>query len=154
MATLSSILTPGNLVTATGTETLTNKTLTAPTANDAVLNQPEIVGGFEEYAAVTSTSGSATLDLETANVFQLSLSENVTSFTWSNPAASGNAYSFALRVIQDSTDRSITWPAGVDWPAATAPTLSSGNGAVDVFVFLTTDAGTTWYGFTAGQELA
>ena len=89
MATLSSILTPGNLVTATGTETLTNKTLTAPTANDAVLNQPEIVGGFEEYAAVTSTGGAATLDLETANVFQLSLSENVTSFTWSNPAASG-----------------------------------------------------------------
>ena len=154
MATLSSILTPSNLVTETNTVTLTNKTLTAPTVNDGVLNQTESVGGFENYSAVTSSAGAVTLDLETANVFQLALSENVTSFTWSNPAASGKSYGFTLRVIQDSTDRSITWPAAVDWPGATAPTLSSGNGAVDVFVFFTTDSGTTWYGFTAGQALA
>jgi len=47
----------------------------------------------------------------------------------------------------------VTWPASVDWPAATAPTLSSGANEVDVFVFYTTDGGTTWYGFTAGQAL-
>ena len=33
----------------------------------------------------------------------------------------------------------------------TAPTLTSSNNAVDIFVFMTIDGGTTYYGFTAGQ---
>jgi hypothetical protein len=37
--------------------------------------------------------------------------------------------------------------------SATAPTLSAGSGAVDVFVFFTIDGGTTYYGFTSGQAL-
>jgi hypothetical protein len=56
--------------------------------------------------------------------------------------------------VQDSTARAITWPASVDWAAATAPTISTGSGEVDVFVFFTTDGGTTFYGFTAGQVLS
>jgi hypothetical protein len=107
----------------------------------------------ESYAAVTSSSGSLTIDCESGNNFSLSLSENVTSSSFSNPPTTGTAYGFVLKVIQDSTDRTITWPTSVDWPAATAPTLSSGSGAVDVFVFYTHDGGTTWFGFTAGQGL-
>ncbi len=34
------------------------------------------------------------------------------------------------------------------------PTLSTGANDVDVFVFFTVDAGTTYYGFTAGQDLS
>jgi len=107
----------------------------------------------ETYAAVSSSSGSLTIDCETGNVFALALSENVTSTTFSNPPASGTAYGFTLKVTQDSTARTITWPAAVDWPSATAPTLSTGSGDVDVFVFFTHDGGTTWYGFTAGQGM-
>lgn len=69
-------------------------------------------------------------------------------------AASGIPYSFTLVVVQDVTPRTITWPAAVDWPAATAPTLSAASGAVDVFTFLTTDGGATWLGMTAGQAFA
>jgi hypothetical protein len=108
----------------------------------------------ETYATVSSSSGSLTINCEDGNVFQLTLTENVTSSTFSNPPASGTAYSFTLRVIQDSTARTITWPTGTDWPSAAAPVLSSASGAVDVFVFFTTDGGTTWYGFVAGQALA
>jgi hypothetical protein len=42
----------------------------------------------------------------------------------------------------------------VDWPAATAPTLTATASAKDIFVFTTRDGGTNWYGFTAGQALA
>jgi len=56
-------------------------------------------------------------------------------------------------VIQDSSARTITWPGSVDWPAATAPTLTATNNGVDVFVFFTIDGGTTYYGFVAGQAL-
>jgi hypothetical protein len=80
----------------------------------------------ETYAAVTSSSGTATIDCEAGNVFALTLSENVTTFTWSNPPASGTAYGFSLKVIQGSSDYTITWPPAVDWPDATAPTLTSG----------------------------
>jgi cytoskeletal protein CcmA (bactofilin family) len=107
----------------------------------------------ETYAAITSSSGTATIDCEAGNVFALTLSENVTTFTWSNPPASGTAYGFSLKVIQGSSAYTITWPPAVDWPDATAPTLSTGSGAVDQFVFYTHDGGTTWYGFVAGQAL-
>ena len=107
----------------------------------------------ETYAAITSSSGTATIDCEAGNVFALTLSENVTTFTWSNPPASGTAYGFSLKVIQGSSAYTITWPPAVDWPNATAPTLSTGSGAVDQFVFYTHDGGTTWYGFVAGQAL-
>jgi len=108
----------------------------------------------ETFVSVASSSGALTIDCEAGNVFSLSLSEDVTSTTFSNPPASGTAYGFTLKVTQDSTARTITWPASVDWAAATAPTLSTGSGDVDVFVFFTHDGGTIWYGFTAGQDLS
>lgn len=109
-------------------------------------------GMTEEYEAVTSTAGAATINLNNATNFSITLTENTT-FTFSNPASSGASSTFTLRSVQDSTDRTITWPAAVDWPSATAPTLSTGSGAVDYFVFTTNDGGTTWYGFVAGQAL-
>jgi hypothetical protein len=31
--------------------------------------------------------------------------------------------------------------------------MSPGSGVVDIFVFLTHDGGTNWYGFIAGQDM-
>ncbi len=107
----------------------------------------------EESTAVTSSSNAATLNLRDGTVFTHTLSENVT-YTFSNPAASGYASFFTLKVTQDSSARTITWPGSVDWAGATAPTISTGSGDVDIFVFLTVDAGTTYYGFTAGQDVS
>jgi hypothetical protein len=109
-------------------------------------------GTIEEVTTVTSSSNAATINLRDGNLFEHDLTENVT-YTFSNPAASGRASSFVLKVIQDSSARTITWPTSVDWPAATAPTLTATNNGVDVFVFFTIDGGTTYYGFVAGQAL-
>lgn len=109
-------------------------------------------GTIEEVTTVTSSSNAATINLRDGNLFEHDLTENVT-YTFSNPAASGRASSFVLKVIQDSSARTITWPSSVDWPAATAPTLTATNNGVDVFVFFTIDGGTTYYGFVAGQAL-
>ena len=110
-------------------------------------------GVVEDDTTITSSTGAATINCRDGNVFSHTLTEDVT-YTFSNPPASGRAFGFTLKVVQDSTARTITWPASVDWPAATAPTLSTGSGEVDVFVFFTTDGGTTFYGFTAGQVLS
>lgn len=109
-------------------------------------------GTIEESTTITSSSNAATINLRDGNVFEHDLTENVT-YTFSNPASSGRASAFILKVIQDSTARTITWPASVDWAAATAPTLTATNNGVDVFGFLTIDGGTTYYGFTLGQAL-
>ena len=110
-------------------------------------------GKIEESTAITSASGAATINLRNGDNFTHTLSENVT-YTFSNPAASGKVSAFTLKVTQDSTARTITWPSSVDWAAATAPTLTATSGGVDVFVFVTYDGGTTYYGFTAGQAMA
>ena len=110
-------------------------------------------GKIEESTAITSSSNAATINLRDGDNFTHTLTENVT-YTFSNPAASGKVSAFSLKVVQDSTARTITWPGSVDWAAATAPTLTATSGGVDVFVFVTYDGGTTYYGFTAGQAMA
>ena len=109
-------------------------------------------GTIEESTAVTSSSNAATINLRDGNIFTHTLSENVT-YTFSNPAASGRASAFILKVTQDSSARTITWPGSVDWASATAPTITATNAGVDVFAFLTVDGGTTYYGFTLGQAM-
>mgnify|MGYP003624338660 FL=1 len=109
----------------------------------------------ETYVAVTSSGNATTVNCETGNTFSHTLTENTT-FTFSNPPASGTAYAMSIEIIQDASASgfTVTWPASVDFPAATAPTLTATASAKDVFVFTTRDGGTTWYGFTAGQALA
>ena len=112
-------------------------------------------GISEEYTAVTSSSNATTCNMQDGTNFSHTLTENTT-FTFSNPAASGKTSSFTLKIIQDASASgyTVTWPTAVDWPSATAPTLTATASAVDYFVFITHDAGTTWYGFTAGQAMA
>ena len=146
-------------VTATAAELnyLDIATLGTSAASKAVTSDANNVvtfsGGItEDSVTITSSSAAATLDMRLGTSFLHDLTENVT-YTFSNPAASGNSSIFTLKIIQDSTARAITWPSSVDWPAATAPTLTATNNGVDMFVFQTIDGGTTWYGFVAGQAL-
>ena len=146
-------------VTATNTELnyLDITTLGTSEASKAVTADSNGVvsfdnGTIEESTAITSSSGAATINLRDGNVFTHTLTENVT-YTFSNPAASGRASAFILKVTQDSSGRTITWPSSVDWAAATAPTLTATNAGVDVFGFMTVDGGTTYYGFTLGQAM-
>lgn len=138
-----------NDITTLGT-TEASKTVTAD-ANGVVTFDNGI---SEEYTAVTSTSNATTCNMQDGTNFSHTLTENTT-FTFSNPAASGKVSSFTLKIVQDASASgfTVTWPAAVDWPAATAPTLTADANAVDYFVFITNDGGTTWYGFTAGQAM-
>jgi len=147
-------------VTATTTELnyLDITTLGTTEASKAVTADANGVVKFdngitEESTALTSGT-SVTLNIRDGSVYTITLAHNIGTFTWSNPAGSGYASSFTLKVTQDGTgSRTISWPASVDWAGGTAPTLSTGANDVDVFVFFTVDGGTTYYGFTAGQDM-
>ena len=140
-------------ITTLGTSAA-SKAVTADANGDVIISQElRAVSYNETYVAPTSSSNATTINCEAGNYFKHTLTENTT-FTFSNPPASGTGYSFILHLIQDSSARTVTWPGSVDWAAATAPTISTGNGDDDFFVFATSDGGTIWYGFTAGQALA
>ena len=96
------------------------------------------------------------MDISQGSVFTITLAHNIGTFTWSNPASGTNDVSaFVLKVTQDGTgNRTIAFPASVDFAGGTAPTLSTGAADVDVFVFFTVNGGTTYYGFTAGLDMS
>ena len=108
----------------------------------------------ETFQAVSSSGGSTTINCETGNVFSNTLSENTT-FTFSNPPASGTAYGFSLKIIQDASasEYTITWPNAVAWSSSLAPQLTITANAVEQFVFYTHDGGITYYGFRAGFNM-
>jgi hypothetical protein len=161
MSVSSTFTLGGTAVTSTAAELnyLDVTTLGTTEASKAVTADANGVITFdngisEEYTAVTSSSNATTVNLRDGTNFSHTLTENTT-FTFSNPASSGKTSSFTLKLVQDASASgyTVTWPASVDWPAATAPTLTATASAVDYFVFITHDGGTTWYGFTAGQAL-
>ena len=143
-----------NDITTLGTSEA-SKAVTADANGDVNLAEELKAKSYNEtYAAVTSSSNATTVDCEAGNAFSHTLTENTT-FTFSGEPASGTAFSFSLEIIQDASASgyTVTWPTEVDWPSATAPTLTATASAKDVFVFYTRDGGTNWYGFTAGQAL-
>lgn len=103
-------------------------------------------------AAPTISSGTLTLDLNTATVFDVSLNANITTLTLSNVQSTGRSSSFVLIFTADGTARSVTWPGSFKWPGSVAPTITSTSGKKDVFVFFTVDGGTSWQAFISGQN--
>lgn len=79
MATLSSIITPTNLVTLTGTATLTNKTLTAPTIASANLTTAlTLAGAAGTNGQVLTSAGSGLPSWTTPSAGALTLLSTVT----------------------------------------------------------------------------
>lgn len=100
-------------------------------------------------SVIAATGATETVSVTDSHVMDLTLDANLT-LTFGSPSA-GAAWSFTLIARQDGTgSRTIAWPASVDWPGGTAPTISTVANRVDVFTFLTVDGGTTWLGFAAG----
>ena len=117
-------------------QTLTNKTL----------------GDFVLYNETVGTIISSDVDLLTGNVFEETISANTT-YTFSNPPASGTAFGFTLKVTASGGSYTITWPGSVDWAGGEAPEAPA-DGETDVFALFTIDGGSTYYGFQAGDAMA
>ena len=107
----------------------------------------------EAKTAPTISSGTLTLNLNDAQVFDVSLNANITTLTISNTDATSNTVNaFTLIFTMDGTARTVTWPGAVKWAGGTAPTLTSTNAKKDVLSFMSPDNGTTWLGFVGGQN--
>jgi hypothetical protein len=116
-----------------------------------VLSWATATNEFRTSPAISA--GVLALNCSSCTVFDVSLNATITSITFSNlPASSGAAYGMTLAFTADGTARTIAWPAAVKWAGGTAPTLTSTNGKVDIFVLNTWDGGTKWYAMVGGQN--
>ena len=102
----------------------------------------------ESKGNVGLTSGTLTLDFNGTNKgnhFAVTLTEDVTTVTFSNIPSSG-VVPFTIELTQDGTGgRTVGgWPGGAKWPGGSAPTITSAAGAVDVISGYTPDGGTTY----------
>ena len=96
-----------------------------------------VSGQFAQNIVNLGLYGSG-INCNLGNYFTAILSGN-TQVVITNPPGSV-AYGFTYEV--DNQTGTITWPTEVEWPAATAPTLTTGK--THLFMFVTDDSGTTW----------
>ena len=119
---------------------------------DQLVARPEMKD-YSETKTALSPAASVAIDIENGNVFTITADQNTT-FTFTNPSPTGKSCAFTLVWTQDSSDRTIAWPASVDWAGGSAPDVTSGSGKIDIYTFFTLDAGTIWYGFQAGADMS
>ena len=109
-----------------------------------------LAGASNEVLYQYSTVGyTQTLDLATGGTFSFTPS-GATTVSFSNPPASGTATGFALEVV-NTGGYTITWPSSVKWHLGAAPTATATK---ELYTFVTTDGGTTYYGKLAGSDIA
>lgn len=129
-----------DIVAPTNTQTLTNKTLTAPTITGAILND----GYKEEVFAITD--GTVVLDPNNGSIQTWTLGANRT------PTAAAGwlaGQSMTMMINDSASSFTITWTSvPVTWVGGTAPTLAPASGNTVIVLW---KVGTTIYGVLTGQ---
>ena len=99
-------------------------------------------------------SNSASINLNNGNIFTATLTANTT-FTISNPlSTSGSGSSFTV-ILKNGTGGpySVSWTSSgstIKFPnGVTGPLRTTEAGKTDIWIFITPDQGTTWYGSIA-----
>lgn len=103
-----------------------------------------IVSADNDVTAATSTSGVLTINCASGDYFTHTLDEDVTSWSITNLPGSGKAATKMIKFTQDSTPRTVAWPASFRWAGGTDGVISTVSGAIDVLAITTFDNGTTW----------
>lgn len=118
--------------------------------NNASLIRPTLQNYAEIVNALGNATGSITINLLLGNLVTAT-STGITTWTFSNPVASGKGCSFTL-FLTNGGAYAQTWPAGITlWASGTAPTLTASG--MDILAFLTIDGGSTWIGIIVALDV-
>ena len=122
--------------TPSGTETLTNKTLTSPTVTDYT----------ETVVAIGTVTSASTISLASGTVQTATLTAS-TACTFTMPTATaGKSFVLLLKQAASTGSGTATF-TGVRWNTASAPTITATAGKMDILTFIAD--GTNWYGSIA-----
>ncbi len=94
--------------------------------------------------------GTQDIDLDDGRTASATVDTATTTFTFSNPKATGNADAFDL-YLTDGGSQTVNWPASVGWAGDSVPSLTASG--LDHLIFTTIDGGTTWNGYVAGLDM-
>jgi len=101
------------------------------------------------HKAVSGTTPD--LDLSQSQSFSLTTSGNTT-FTFSNPPASGLGFVFFLEVTAGGS-HTLTLPASVESPGGSG-LAAPPSGTTNLYAFVTRDGGTTWRGVLWAENVS
>jgi hypothetical protein len=113
----------------------------------------QFMGGYSETEYPIAIAGNTlTVPVNLGSVFNFTLSANITSLVFSNPATSGFVSSIILMSTGNGSASTWSGLTNVKWAGGTAPVLTTTAGKTDIFSFFTYNGGTTWYGIVIGQN--
>jgi hypothetical protein len=122
-----------NAVHLTDTQKVTNKVSVPATAS------------YTPAGAAT-----ATLDLSTATIHEITMPAGNITIALSNPTVN---QPFIIRILQDGGgSRTVTWFTTIKWSGGSAPVLTTTGSKADVFGFICISAG-NYDGYIIGQAL-
>jgi len=128
----------GTTVQAYDADTAKRDTTNTYTALQTMNAGISVDGPYKQAAEAVSALD---IDLSTGNYFTKTISGNST-FTFSNPPASGTVGSFTLELTH--TSGTVAWPSSVKFNSDTAPTLTTGK--THLFYFTTDNNGARYRG--------
>jgi len=115
---------------------------------DNNLIRPKLLDYALKGNALGNAGTAATVNFESGNFFSAT-STAATTWAFSNPVASGDFGGFVLELTNGGA-YTQAWPAAVDWPGGSAPSLTASG--KDILLFVTRDAGTTYHGMAASLD--
>ena len=110
-------------------------------SNSTPATKVQIDGNFGYSQTTISTSNNINVNCALSNFFNITCNGSAANIYFTN-APSGTVYGMVLRIANGGTN-TISWANTPKWPSATAPSASTNT---DVWIFFTTDAGSTWRG--------
>lgn len=110
---------------------------------ELTIQQPTPSPGVDRNIVTTLavSSGNVALDCSLGDYFKLAPTANVTGWTITNVPA---ACSLMIEFTQDTTARTVAWPASFKWAGGSAGVVSTTSGAKDLVAMTTLDGGATW----------
>ena len=102
---------------------------------------------FKDYGNV---SGGTAINCSEGNNFRIRLTGS-TSLSFNTVPVDNNdsnkdIYTLTLITENGGGGHGLSWPSSVKWPGGTVPARTTANGAQDVWVLITYDGGSNWYG--------
>ena len=111
-------------------------------------------GICESISAVSSSSGVLTLNLAAATVFTCTLTENITSWVFSNAVNTQfNAWTVVL-TQHASSAKTVAYQAAVKFGAGVDHVMTAAVNSIDIVSFHTVDGGTTIFAGVQGSAFA
>ena len=97
----------------------------------------------ETFSNVSIASGNITCNLASATIFKTVVT-SAANVIFTSPPPNLTGFSFLIQLSQTGS-YALTWPASIQWPSNTAPTLSTTAGYVDTIALYTIDGGSNYY---------